>query len=127
MFSKFSRFDVGNGTYLVSSMMISILWDVCKIGGWAHYHIFRMCYTQLIWGGWLKDKLCWILFKSHTFEIKTFYRVVCSKEGSYCPLKNIWMKKEQMRVSFFVLIKALRKSGETTDHLLLHYGVTNAL
>jgi hypothetical protein len=96
------------------------------------------------------DKLVWNPSKKSLFEVKTFYEELIRKD---CPSflsftwKNIWRVKVPTRVAFFVWSAALgkiltrdnlgkrnviviewcclcKKSGESIDHLLFHYEVT---
>jgi len=99
------------------------------------------------------DRLVWNPSKNGLFEVRSFYeeliRKDCPSFPSF-PCRNIWLVKAPTRVTFFVWSVALgkilthdnfrkrniiviewcclcKKSGESIDHLLLHYEVVRDL
>jgi hypothetical protein len=56
-----------------------------------------------------EDKLVWSLSKKGQFEVKSFYKVLASQEGSSFLWKSIWCVKALLKVLFFVWIAALGK------------------
>jgi hypothetical protein len=97
-----------------------------------------------------KDMLVWSLSKRGHFEVKSFYKVLASQEGSLFSWKSIRRVKASSRVSFFVWIAALgkilmhenlrrrnivavewccicKKSGKSINYLLLHCDVARDL
>jgi hypothetical protein len=77
-------------------------------------------------------------FKQTIFEVKSIFRMLSSSgtDTSSFPWRSIWKVKVSLQVSFFVwtatfgkilTLNNLRKSGESINHLLLHYEVARAL
>jgi hypothetical protein len=87
---------------------------------------------------------------SKTFQVRSFYLVLSSKEGVLFPWKCIWKPKVPPRVAFFIWTVALgriltadnlrrsniilvdwcclcKEDGETIDHLFLHCKVAREL
>jgi hypothetical protein len=84
------------------------------------------------------------------FQVKLFYKALLPSNGLLVPWKSIWKTKVPPRVSFFVWATAMdriltmqnlrrrhvmvldwcymcKASGESTDHLLLHYPIASDL
>jgi hypothetical protein len=96
------------------------------------------------------DRLVWNPSKNSLFEVRSFYEELIRKDCPSFPCRNIWLVKAPTRVTFFVWSVALgkilthdnfrkrniiviewcclcKKSGESIDHLLLHYEVARDL
>jgi len=99
------------------------------------------------------DRLVWNPSKNGLFEVRSFYEELIRKDSPSFPsfpCRNIWLVKAPTRVTFFVWSVALgkilthdnfrkrniiviewcclcKKSGESIDHLLLHYEVARDL
>jgi hypothetical protein len=96
------------------------------------------------------DTLVWSLSKRGLFEVKSFYEVLNRQDGPSFPWKSIWCVKALARVAFFEWTEAVgkilthdnlrkknvlviewccmcKKSGESTEHLLLHCEVARDL
>ena len=94
-----------------------------------------------------RNRMRWKLTKNKDFNIRSFYNKLRSPLPIIFPWKGVWKVKAPRRVSFFVWIAVwdriftsdnlrdrglvlvdwcimCRSNGETTDHLLLHYGKT---
>ena len=97
-----------------------------------------------------QDQMCWKPAVSKTFQVRSFYLVLSSKEGVSFPWKCIWKPKVPPRVAFFIWTVALerilttdnlrrrniilvdwcclcKEDGETIDHLFLHCKVAREL
>ena len=89
------------------------------------------------------DKIWWVPDRKGKYTVKSFYKVLITRECSPFPWKCIWRIKAPPRVAFFVWAVALgkiltidnlrkknmvlvnkcgmcKKEEETVDHLLLH-------
>jgi hypothetical protein len=96
------------------------------------------------------DKMCWMLARKTSFEIKSYYKVLSSPIQSSFPWKCIWKVNVLPRVAFFVWTATLgriftldnlqkrniivmewcfmcKTSGESIDHLFLHCMVATEL
>jgi hypothetical protein len=56
-----------------------------------------------------EDRLVWSISKRGHFEVKSFYKVLASQEGSSFPWKSILCVRALSRVSFFVWTTTLGK------------------
>jgi hypothetical protein len=97
-----------------------------------------------------QDQMCWKPAVSKTFQVRSYYLVLSSKEGVPFPWKCIWKPKVPPRVAFFIWTVALeriltadnlrrrniilvdwcclcKEDGETIDHLFLHCKVAREL
>jgi hypothetical protein len=62
---------------------------------------FEMLYTLKVRSEG-EDKMCWILARKKSFEVKSYYKVLSSPIQSSFPWKSIWKVKVLPRVAFFV-------------------------
>uniref|UniRef100_A0A2N9I5C4 Reverse transcriptase domain-containing protein n=1 Tax=Fagus sylvatica TaxID=28930 RepID=A0A2N9I5C4_FAGSY len=90
-----------------------------------------------------EDKLIWKPSPEKGFQVKFFYKEICSPDVGFFPWKSIWKTKAPPRIAFFSWLAALGKiltadnlrhhgvilvnwccmckvTGESMDHLLLH-------
>jgi hypothetical protein len=90
-----------------------------------------------------EDKLCWKPSPDKGFQVKSYYKEICSPGTGSFPWKSIWKSKVPPRIAFFTWTAALGKiltaenlrrrgivlvsrccmckaSGESVEHLLLH-------
>jgi len=97
-----------------------------------------------------EDRIYWISSKRRKFEVRSYYHVLYIHASSHFLWKSICRVKVPSRVAFFEWTAALgkililnnlrkrnvivmdwccicKKSGESTDHLLLHYEVARDL
>jgi hypothetical protein len=97
-----------------------------------------------------EDKLRWVPSHLRKFDVRSFYKILASKEAISFPWKSIWRTKAPPRVAFFAWLAALGKiftmdnlrkrhftvvnrcclcksDGKTVDYLLLHSKVASDL
>jgi hypothetical protein len=85
----------------------TILWNILfslPVHDWEVEGIsrfFEMLYTLKVRSEG-EDKMCWILARKKSFEVKSYYKVLSSPIQSSFPWKSIWKVKVLPRVAFFV-------------------------
>lgn len=69
---------------------------------------FEMSYTLKVRSEG-EDKMCWILARKKSFQVKSYYKVLSNPIQSSFPWKSIWKVKVPLRVAFFVWTATLGK------------------
>lgn len=70
--------------------------------------LFNVMYSVSLVQG-VEDKLCWILSKRRSFEVKTFYKALISYAHSYFHWRKIWRSKAHLMVALFTWTTSLEK------------------
>ena len=133
----------------------SAQWNVtfiCRVRDWevevlASFYMLQYSHTMCGEG---EDRMWWIPSRKGKLEVRSFYRILASKDFIPFPWKSIWRTKAPSRVTFFAWTAALGKTltldnvwkrgivvinqccmceleGESIDHLFLHCGVAGTL
>jgi hypothetical protein len=71
--------------------------------------LFNVIYSVRLLQG-VEDKICWILSKGRSFEVKTFYKALISNAHLSFPWRNFWRCKAHLMVALFTWTTSLGKS-----------------
>ena len=72
-----------------------------------------------------EDKLWWVPSRIRKFDVRSFYKILASKEAISFPWKSIWRTKAPLRVAFFAWLAVLEKILTMYNLRKRHFTVVN--